>query len=445
MATSASLNYGSTDPRSIAAQQRATIGNQGAVLNDQYAQYGQQNAGGAPVNTVASTSNYLNPLEQQNAEGGGGYTSNEASQIELSPQDKQNIINGAGISAGTASAASTGAAQRAFNATGGNPAAMAAYRSRAAQQEGVNSGNAMTQARIGAQQAGSAGAQAVGNAQIAQENQGLNYFAGQNAQANQNVQQGNALQEQTYGTQTSGGNQAAGLGVQASQTPSTLDKIAGFASGALGALAEGDVEGDEGGQAVIAEDGPEKVVQAAEQGLPADPIRQYMDDGGFAAPSDGEDMTDDQQPGAPTAPMAPSAPGTVQQQPWWQKFSQSMKSSGGGAQQQQWNPTSTYKSIGNAAGGLGKLALGLADGGFPTGGKGGNTFGAKLVDNPISKSFMPKGDHNGQNGIFTKPTLVNLKKGEAVVPLGGYRSGAKARPSMANLPAAPQRRYGAGG
>jgi hypothetical protein len=42
----------------------------------------------------------------------------------------------------------------------------------------------------------------------------------------------------------------------------------------------------------------------------------------------------------------------------------------------------------------------------------------------------------GANGIFTKPTHVNLAKNEAVVPLS-YRATAKTRPSMANLPAAP--------
>lgn len=401
---SSTLNYNSSDPRSLAAQQRAQIGNTGAVLNDQYAQYGQQNSGGAPTNTVSGTSDYLNSIESPLAQGQGGYTADEASQIELTPAQQQSMVNSAGISAGVANQAAVGGAERAANAAGGNPAALAAYRARAAQQSGVNAGNAMTNARVAAQQAGSAGAQAVGNAQIAQQNQGLNYYQGQNAQANANVNNANQLQEQTYGTQTSGGNQAAGLGVQASQTPSTFDKTIGAIGGALGGLADGTVPS--GSDAVIGEDGPEKVVDMSGH--------DYMADGGLAgAPEEGVPMDDDQASGAPMPPT-PTAPTTATSQPWYKKLLTNHQSSGGGQSQpqKQWSPVNTYSSLGQAAG---KIAgTFLADGGFP----------------------------QGKNGIFTKPTNVKLGPNDAVVPLN-YRPGAKIRPSMAALPAARTRQpYG---
>jgi hypothetical protein len=49
----------------------------------------------------------------------------------------------------------------------------------------------------------------------------------------------------------------------------------------------------------------------------------------------------------------------------------------------------------------------------------------------------------GANGIFTRPTQVKLQPNETVVPLN-YRANARARPSLAELPAARERpAYGA--
>ena len=70
---------------------------------------------------------------------------------------------------------------------------------------------------------------------LAQQNQGLNYYSGQNTQANQNAQQANQLQETAYGTEAGSGNAATGNVLNASQTPSTSsDKVITGVTGVLG-------------------------------------------------------------------------------------------------------------------------------------------------------------------------------------------------------------------
>src|SRR6201999_380654 len=69
-----------TNPVKAAQNQRAYVASQGdqyQALDQQLAnQYAQQQSG---------TQSYLNPLEEANASGQGGYTPGEASQIELTP------------------------------------------------------------------------------------------------------------------------------------------------------------------------------------------------------------------------------------------------------------------------------------------------------------------------------------------------------------------------
>lgn len=388
------LSYTGTDPKKIAQSNRSTIYGQGQQLTAQ-----QQQAQQEAEARRGSTAGYLDQLEAPLASGAGGYNADETSQIEYSPEDQQNLINNAGISAGVNTAASVGAAQRAADAAGGNPAALMAYRARAAQQQGVNAGNAMTGARVAAKTAEQGGATTVGNARLGQQTQGLQYYQGQNDQANTNAQQDLGLQGQTYGTTTSGINSSANTAQSASQNPTTFDKVMGGVSGALSFLEDGSPGG--GTDAVIAEDGPEKVVDMSGH--------DYMADGGFSG-----DLPDDAMGGG-TTPTLPGVPAAGGSQPWWKKLTSNTVATGGGGQpqqQKQWNPTTTYSDIGKD---VGKIAsVFLEDGGF----------------------------RQGDNGIFTEATRVKLGPEDGVVPLS-YRASAKIRPSMAALPAARTRQpYG---
>lgn len=389
-----SFDYNNTtDPRKLGKQQRAAIQTTGNTLLQQNQGLANQNEG-----QRSQTSDYLNQIENPIAQGKGGYNTNEVSQIELSPQDKQNIITGAGISAGAGTAAATGAAERAANAAGGNPLALGAYRARAADTQGALAGNAMTQARVGAQEAGAQEAANVGQTRLGQQDQALGYYTGQNQQANQNAQNAYNRQQQTYGTQTTGTNQAANIGLQASQTPTGFDKTIGAIGGALSALDDGAVVPG-GAPAVVGEGGPERVVD-----LQA--TSDYLDDGGFGDPVE-EDTP--HLGGLMTGPQ-PAAAAV----PWWQKLAQS----GGDVEKQ-----SMRSPIEGAAGGAARQQGNSQQQDYNSLGKGlGHLAGIFLQDGGVAPQ--------GQNGVFTKPTQVNLKPGEAAVPLG-YRAQAKTRPSMA--------------
>lgn len=396
MAGYSTFDPNTTDSRKIAGQTRNQIYQQGQQLTAQQLAEQQKNEA-----ATAGTQDYLGSLESPNAEGLGGFNPNETSQIEYTPQDAQNLETAAGISAGVGNAASVGAVERAADAAGGNPAALMAYRARAAQQQAGAAGDAATAAKVQAKGLESQGAQTVGNARLNQENQGLQYFNTLQGQQNQNAQQDLALQNQTYGTETTGENQAGNLGLSASQTPSTFDKVLGAASGAASAFLE-DGSTPSGTEAVVGENGPEKVVDMSG-------VHNYMDDGGM------DDMAMDQS--EPMPPAVPAADPSAQSAPWWKKLMAHKPSSGSGSaqpHQQQWNPTTPYQQIGQAAGAI--AGHYLEDGGY--------------------------GDQ-GHDGIFTRPTDITLERNEAVVPLN-YRVGAKIRPSMAALPAARVRRaYGA--
>lgn len=223
-------NWTTSDPRKIAGNIQK--------INAQAAQAGQENANAAQ--------SFLNPIEQTLAQGGGGYSADEASQIRMTPEQQADIVNRAGTTAGAATAAGVDAATRAANAAGGNPAAVAAYRGRAAQQEGAQAADAMTNARIGASNAAAQRAENIGQTRIGQQNVGLGLQQQYQQQQNQNEQ--NAQNRQVQGSQ---------IGLQASQTPSTFDKVMGGIGGALSFLDEG----GGGGNAVVAENGPEAVVR----------------------------------------------------------------------------------------------------------------------------------------------------------------------------------------
>lgn len=332
-----------------------------------------------------ATQDYLGGIEDPLAQGKGGYNADELSQIQLTPEQQQQMVTGAGISAGVGNAAAVGAAERAANAAGGNPAALATYRARAAQSQQANAGDAMTQARIAASNTAAQRAQAIGSARMGQQGQALNYYGGVQNQQNQNAQNAYGLQQ------------------QASMQPGIFDKVLGAASGAIGGLsklADGDV-GTGGQPAVVGEAGPEKVVQ---MGGGAD----YMGDGGMGdidlTPAGGFDLYPEQSAAESAPPAAPASTSWLQRL----RTMNSGQPQGAPAQQQPWSKVTPYQQLGE---GVGKLASTfLADGAAPQ------------VD----------------GGIFTRPTEVSLDKNEAVVPLS-YRAGAKVRPSMAALPAAKPR------
>lgn len=422
------VNLNTSDPRKIAGNVQQLVTQQGQQLygqNNQQADQNQQYQG--------QTQAYLNNIEDPLAQGQGGYNASEVSNIEMTPQQQQNIVTGAGISAGVNTAAGDQAAQMAANASGGNPLALAAYRNRAAQQQGSQAATAETGARVGAQQALSGETQAVGNARLAQQNQGLGYYQQQNEQANQNVNQALNRNAQTYGTATSGETGAANTGLSASQTPSTFDKILGGVAGAASAfLEEG---GMQNGDAVVGEGGnPERVVDT-----------RYLDggDGGDAGDSGWADLS-----GTPLGSDAPNnfgasagAGGATQPGlPWWKRMltsaqttqpQQNSAPAAGGPHGNTWNTTTPYQQLGQIGGALAKNIIGyLEDGGIPP---------SYMADGFATAHYPPP--PQGANGIFTQPTRVKLGPHDAVVPLT-ERAHPKVKPSMALMPAANASYYG---
>lgn len=343
-----------SDARKLAANQRSVVQSTGDNLmsrDEQLAnQYGDQASG---------VEQYLDPIQSNLAAGNGGYSPSEANQIQLSagdksqiewsPQDVQNLVDKAGISAGQQTAASVGAADRAAAASGGSPAALATYRARAAQTGAVNAADAETNARVAgkqaqaqgaatAQQLQSAGGQAVGNARLGQQSEGLGYYNGLQQEKNSNALSEQGLQQGAYGTQTTGTSDAAGLGLKASQTPTTTDKIIGGVAGAASAfLADGEMGylDPDGQDAVVGENGPEAVInnapQAVQQGA-SDPARgntTFMANGNAAG-------------GAPD---------------WLSKYLDNVSNPNNKrisqpTSQEAWNPTTPYKQAGDAFGKL---------------------------------------------------------------------------------------------
>jgi len=318
------------------------------------------------------------------------------------------VASGA-IAAGTPTQAAAGAAQRAADAAGGNPAAVAAYRARAGQQAGALAGNAATNAQVAGQQALSGETANVGQTRLGQQGQALNYLSGLQSEQNQNAQ--NAANRQVQG---------AGLGLQASQTPSTFDKVMGGIGGGLSALLDegapagsvpsyrargGELPGIppqgtppperflEGGRpAVVAEKDPEAVVK----------MPNYMDDGDFG----GLDMS---QPN-PGLDGSISESITPMSQPQAPSFLQQLSSKFGQSHQQPQQQQPTYGNPNKGIAGTGSSNLG-------------KTIGS------LGSLFLDDGGP-GDGAIFTKPTKLSLEPDEAVVPLS-YRANAKARPSMA--------------
>ena len=428
-------DYNTSDPRKIAANQQG--------LNAQGAQAGQQNA--------TATQSYLNPIEQQLAGGGGGYTPDQISQIEMSPQQQQQMVTNAGISAGTGTAAGVDAAQRATDAAGGNPAALAAYRARAAQQEGSQVGNARIGADVAGQQALAGETENVGQAQIGQQNVGLGLQSGYQQQQNTNAQNSENRAQQGVNS-----------GLTASQTPSTFDQVMGGIGGALSFLDDGGMTQN----AVVAEGGPEAVVKMRpsylDDGMPSvvggsndtaplppkppmpPPKKSYLDDGmpdmgGYAPPPESMTSTETQMPSQPMDAGMGSSGSPATSTPWYQKLKAAITAQPPGGQQQhqqsgssmQPQQPASMQAASSLGQGIGKLAHTFMDNGW-TGKEPGTWNGSSNGDiNSVTK-FLNDGTplEAADGAIFTKPTQIRMQPGEAAVPLG-YRAQAKARPSMA--------------
>ncbi len=310
-----------TDPKQAAANERQRIAQQGDYLQAQAGDLSNQYA-----EQASGVENYLNPIENTLAQGGGGYNPTESAAINYSPEEQQRLVTGAGISAGAGTASAVGAADRAAAAAGGNPAALAAYRARAAQTQGAASGDAMTQARLGAKQAASTGAQATGGARLAQQGQALGYYGGLQQEKNANALNEQGIQSGLYATETSGGNAATGNTINAAMVPTGLDKTMGFVSGLVsgasgGHKADGDpgyLE-DGGTDAVVAEAGPEAIIENKPR---------YMAEGD-------------------------TAPGGTQPN-WLQRYlaNANKQPNQTAPQSQAWNKTTPYSQTGSAIGGL---------------------------------------------------------------------------------------------
>ena len=425
-----STTFNTGNARQLTQQELNYLNQQGANLQTQDAGLYNENMGAA-----GGTQDYLGNLENPLAQGQGGYNPSEVSQIQMTPQQQADMVSSAGISAGTATQAGADAAQRAAAAAGGNPAAVAAYRARAAQQAGAQAGQAMTGARVATSNAAAQRAEDIGQARIGQQNQALGYYGGLQSQQNANAQNALGLQQQAYGTQTGGTTTAANTALGASQTPTTADKIMGGIGSALSFLDEGGF----GTDAVIGENGPEKVVNISN--YRAQPRR--MEEGALPsapAPFTGgaPEITDDV--------IAQSIPNEYNAMPSAPSFSDRLKAliaqgqqraqpgqQPGQPAQPQGAPTPS-SDINQFGAGIGKLAAHFLDSGgiIPPGARPTFAGGGRFQE-----------QEQERNGVFTSPTHVKLDPGEAVVPLG-YRAQAKTRPSMANLPAAKVRRpYGA--
>ena len=463
-----------TNPVKAAQNQRQYVQSQ----SDQY-QTADQQLADEYAKQQAGTQAFTNPIEQNLAAGGGGYSPGEASQIQLSPEQKQAIITNAGITAGQGNAAAVDGAERAAAAAGGSPAALATYRARAARDQAAQTSNAEVGASVAAQQAGAAGAEAVGNARMNQQGQGLNYLGTLQAQQGSQAQNEQGLGQGAFGTGVSGTTAATGQQIQSAQLPTTTDKIIGGIAGAASALADGRPNYmDDGQDAVVGENGMEAVIENAPKAVveaASDPVRsntRYMSDGDYGGETSGSPSMGggNGDYGGETSTPAVKQPNFLQRYLAQNKNVQTNQPA-----QQQWNKTTPYDQAGTAIGNIARvvaphLANGkvsnfhwpshatpametphqmeragytplaykskpmLADG--QTGGGVGNYMGdGDPGDQGVSLQAdgRANGIQVGRAKIFNKPTAVRLDPSDSVIPLT-YRPKAKVRPSAA-LPA----------
>lgn len=202
----------------------------------------------------------------------------QANAQEQNRQQAQQYLTGAELQAATTGGeaqlqnaqTSTGQtqAQNEYNASTGTGIAEAqdtanANRAAAVAQNRQQTGMANENTQLNLSNAQSGRATTVGNTRLNQQNTGLGLQSGEQQMYNANAQGAYGRQVQNYGVQSQGTNQAANIGFQASQTPTTADKVIGGVGGALGAAASFLEDGEvatEPTLAVVGEHGPEKVV-----------------------------------------------------------------------------------------------------------------------------------------------------------------------------------------
>lgn len=171
---------------------------------------------------------------------------------EANRQAAQQFLTGANLQAATTGGEAqlqqqelaTGQTQQQgqYNATTGTQIASA--EEQAAQQRASQLAQNRQATQTGNEATQSSQATNVGQTRIGQQNVGLGLQAGAAQTQNTNAQNAYGRQNTVYGTQTSGTNQAAGLGLAASQTPTTTDKVLGGVAGALGAASQFIKSGD---------------------------------------------------------------------------------------------------------------------------------------------------------------------------------------------------------
>lgn len=331
--------------------------------------------------------------------------------VEGNRQGAEQYLTGANLQAATtggqaqvgneANINSQGRQQQQFNTTTGTGIAEAqdaANSARSAQVAGnrqnvnLNNQNTTYNQGTGVSNTMSARNQNVANTRLGTQQQGLNYYQGQQQQGNANQQGSYGRQAGLYGTQAGASNGSTALGLNASQTPTTFDKVMGGISGGLGAVAS---FLDEGGVVtqptigVVGENGPEKIV----------PLRARLRDAATAG-------------AAGTAALASGG----QTKPWWQSMGNIGSSAG-----------SIYRAANNYRKSRMDPQKTSPDAYGP--GTGGGMYNFPQPD----PTDAPVDEYMSDGKVVTKPTLAVLGEDgpEAVVPMG-YRAKAKTRPSLAS-------------
>ena len=260
----------------------------------------------------------------------------------------------------------------------------------------VNNQNTAFNQGMGVSNAQSQRAAQVANTRLGKQDTGVNYYTGQENQQNANAQNAYGRQQQTYQTQTSGTNDATKAGLQASQTPSTFDKIMGGITGAAGAAAS---FLDDGGiitkptTAVVGESGQPEWVGPARKAA------------GIAS-AFGQGMTPNQPRWAQSLQQLGQSGGKIKDAI---SMYRARKAAGDFK-----NDTPLNQGIDQAINSTPPQSAGPAP---------------QIPDIGGSDASVP--DYANEGKVVTRPTLMVLgeHENEAVVPLS-YRPRAKTRPSM---------------
>jgi hypothetical protein len=355
-----------------------------------------------------------------------------AAQTEvMTPEQQQEMVTAAGISAGTQNQAAVGSLQRAAAAAGTNPMGVAAYRARMNQNSAVAAGDAMTNARVQAQQARAGEALSSEQQRLAAEgkltdvqtgtelNLGQQNVSGQQTlgaqalnQANTQEQNRQAAQQFLTGAQMQSATTGGEAALQNAQTMTGQEQQQQqFAANTGTNIRQSQDQADSGRAATVAgnrqqtgeanqgtaftqgntvnQEGSQRATTIAQQ-------RQNQQNVGLGLQSGQEQMQNSNAQGA-----------YGRQQQGYATQTNGVNQAAGVTQAASQNPTTLDKVMGGIAGGISGAA-----------------------------SFLDEG------GIATKPTLAVIGENgpEKVVPLSGYRA---RMPQQQAAPLARKpRRYG---